>query len=166
MILPVEPAVVAFPTIGSYDARVSDVVSLSAGESRRVLDAALARAEELGAAVAIAVVDHAGHLTSVARMDGSTFLATTMATNKAVTSAGTGMFTHEMAELMAGDPAILTGIATQPGLCILPGGAPIRINGAIAGAVGVAGASTTVEQQIARAGVAAMEATADASSSG
>jgi glc operon protein GlcG len=135
-------------------------MTLSAAESRRVLDAALAKADELGVAVAIAVVDHAGHLTSVARMDGSTFLATTMATNKAITSAGTGMFTHEMAEFLAGNPAILTGMATQPGICVLPGGAPIRFNDAIAGAIGVAGAPTSAEQQIALAGVAAV--TADA----
>ena len=138
---------------------MSKVISLSAAESRRALDAALAKAEELGVTVAIAVVDQAGHLTSVARMDGSTFMATSMATNKAITSAGSGMFTHEMAGFLAADPAMLMGMATQPGLCILPGGAPIRIDGAIAGAIGVAGAPTAAEQQIALAGVAAAVAT-------
>ncbi|MEW9533203.1 heme-binding protein [Microbispora sp. NPDC049125] len=134
---------------------MSKVITLSAAESRRALDAALAKAEELGFTVAIAVVDHAGHLTSVARMDGSTFMATTMAANKAITSAGSGMSTHEMAGFLAADPVMLTAMAAQPGICILPGGAPIRIAGAVAGAIGVAGAPTSAEQQIALAGVAA-----------
>jgi uncharacterized protein GlcG (DUF336 family) len=141
---------------------VSQVVTLSAAESRRVLDAALARAEELGVTVAIAVVDHAGHLTSIARMDGATFLGATIATNKAVTAAGTGMFTHELAGFLVGDPAALAGMSTQPGLCLLPGGAPVRIDGALAGAIGVAGAPSAAEQEIARAGLAAVEATVDA----
>jgi uncharacterized protein GlcG (DUF336 family) len=78
-----------------------------------------------------------------------------MATNKAITSAGSGMSTHELAAFLAADPVMLMGMAIQPNMCILPGGAPIHVAGAIAGAIGVAGAPTSAEQQIALAGVAA-----------
>jgi glc operon protein GlcG len=135
---------------------LSQATTLSADEARRVLDAALARAEQLNVRVAIAVVDNAGHPTTLARMDGATFLATTIATNKAITAAGTGMATHEFAEFLASDPALLAGMSSQPAICVLPGGAPIAIAGAIAGAIGVAGAPIAVEQQIAHAGAAAL----------
>jgi glc operon protein GlcG len=132
------------------------VPSLSAHEARLVLDAALAQAERLHARVAITVVDSAGHPTTMARMDGATFLAVTIATNKAITAAGTGMVTHEFAQMLSSDPALLASMSSQPTVCVLPGGAPIALDGAIAGAIGVAGAPGEAEQQIARAGVAAV----------
>ncbi|GAA4260860.1 GlcG/HbpS family heme-binding protein [Dactylosporangium darangshiense] len=138
---------------------MSDVTTISAAESRRALDAALAKAEELGVTVAVAVVDHARHLTPVARMDGSTYMATTMATNKAITSAGSGMSTHEVAGFLAADPVMLTGMAIQPNVCILPGGGPDshrrRDRRCDRGGRG----ADLAEQEIALAGVAAAAGT-------
>jgi glc operon protein GlcG len=129
---------------------------LTADEARRVLDAALAQAEQLNVRVAVAVVDNGGHPTTLARMDGATFLATTLAVVKASTAAGTGMSTHDFAELLASNPVLLAGMSSQPSVCVLPGGAPIAIDGATVGGIGVAGAPTAAEEQIARAGVAAL----------
>jgi uncharacterized protein GlcG (DUF336 family) len=89
-------------------------------------------------------------------MDGATFLATALAASKASTAAGTGMSTHEFAEVLSGTPVLLAGMSSQPSVCILPGGAPIAIDGAIVGAIGVAGAPAAAEQEIAYAGLAAL----------
>jgi glc operon protein GlcG len=135
---------------------LSQSTTLSADEARRVLDAALAQAQRLKVSVAVVVVDAGGHPTTLARMDGATFLSTTIATNKAITAAGTGMPTHEFGEFLASDPALLAGMSSQPTICILPGGVPITIDGVIAGGIGVAAAPAAAEQQIARAGADAL----------
>jgi glc operon protein GlcG len=132
------------------------MASLSIQYARRVLDAALARAEELGVGVAISVVDDAGHVKAFARMDGSSFFSTGLATNKAITSAGLGVSTQDFMEFAAGIPPLLAGLSAQPNVAILPGGAPITVDGAVVGAIGVAGGKGGEDQPIAEAGVAAL----------
>jgi glc operon protein GlcG len=121
-----------------------------------MLDAALAHAEELDVRVSIVIVDNGGNLKALVRMDGASFLATTVATNKAITSAGLGMATQDFAQFAAGNPVLLTGLSSQPNVAILPGGVPIYIDGAVAGAIGVSGGQAGEDQPIAQAGLAAL----------
>ncbi|MGC0417967.1 GlcG/HbpS family heme-binding protein [Embleya sp. AB8] len=130
---------------------------LPAATARRVLDAALAKAAELGVAVAVAVVDAGGNLQTAARMDGATFWSTTVATHKAVTAAGLGVPTAVFGQFAAQDPILLATMAAQPGFALLPGGIPIVIDGTIAAAIGVAGGTKGEDQPIAEAGVAAAQ---------
>lgn len=132
--------------------------TLSTQDARRVLDAALAHASELGAAVAVAVVDAGGHPLALVRMDGATFLSGSLAVNKAASSAGLGMATQDLMEFAGGTPPLLAGLTTQS-VAVLPGGAPIFVDGAIAGAVGVAGGTRGEDHPIATAGIAAIAAT-------
>ncbi|MCX4553534.1 heme-binding protein [Streptomyces sp. NBC_01387] len=128
---------------------------LSAEVARRVLDAALAQAANLKVAVTVAVVDSGGNLQTLARMDTATFWSTNVATHKAITAAGLGLPTVAFAKFAAQDPILLATMATQPGSALLPGGIPIFVDGAIAGAIGVAGGTKGEDEPIAEAGAAA-----------
>ncbi|TQF01778.1 heme-binding protein [Kitasatospora acidiphila] len=134
---------------------MSNAPVLNAALARRILDAALAQAVQLNVAVAVAVVDAGGNVLTVARADGATFWATTVATHKAVTAAGLGIPTLDFGKAAAADPVLLATMAAQPGFALLPGGIPIMINGAIAGAIGVAGGTRGEDQPVAEAGVEA-----------
>ncbi|MFD7659253.1 heme-binding protein [Actinosynnema sp. NPDC059797] len=135
-------------------------VTLSRHDARRVLDAALARAEELGVSVAISVVDDGGNLKAFERMDGATFLNTSLATGKAIAAAGIGMSTEDFVQFAAGIPPLLAGLSAQPDVVILPGGAPITIDGVVVGAVGVAGGKGGEDHPVAEAGLVGLAAAA------
>jgi glc operon protein GlcG len=139
---------------------------MSLADARRVIDAALAEAERLGAAVAVAVVDSGGHALCLARMDGSAFHTIRPALAKAATSAATGSSTEELGQFLSGDPVALAGFTGQPGLSVLPGGLPIvDPSGTVAGGIGIAGAPATLERQIGMVGLAALTAQMATSSS-
>jgi glc operon protein GlcG len=131
---------------------------ITARDARRVVDAALAKAESLGVAVSIAVVDNGGNLKEVSRMDGATFMTPTVAANKAMTAAGLGLSTKDFAEFAGTNPVLLTGMATQPDTAVFPGGVPITVDGQLAGAVGVAGGPAGEDHPIAETGAGAMAA--------
>lgn len=130
--------------------------TLSIQDARRVIDAALAQAEQLGAQVSIVVVDAGGRVQALARMDGASFLTTALATNKAITTAGLGMPTQDFGDFAAGVPVLLTGLSGQPDVNLLPGGVPVLIDGVPAGGVGVAGGTGGEDHPIAAAAVAAL----------
>lgn len=127
--------------------------SISTQDARRALDAALGHAEALGAAVCVVIVDGGGNVLALVRMDGATFLTTTLATNKALTAAGLGLATKDLAEFVGANPLLLAGMTTQPAITVLPGGLPVP-----GGAVGVAGGTNGEDQPIAEAAAAALAA--------
>ena len=140
---------------------MTTVPSLSAETARRMIDAAGRRAGELGAAVSIAVVDRGGNVIALLRLDGATFLASTIATNKAITAAGLGLPTGDFAKFAADDPALLAGMSNQPQVAAFPGGFPVLTGDGPAGAIGVAGGRTAEEDlAVAQAGLAAVPAAA------
>lgn len=129
---------------------------ITAAQMRRILDAAVATAEEQGVGVAVTVVDRGGNLHGLVRMDGASFLATTMSVAKARTAAGFGAPTTAMADFASGNPTVLAALTTQPDVALLPGGVPILVDGEVAGAVGVAGHPAGGDHPIAEAGAAAL----------
>jgi glc operon protein GlcG len=139
---------------------MSTAVTVSLAEARAVLDASLAYAEEHGFSVCVAVVDAGGCVRALARMDGATFLATGLAIDKAMTAAATGTPTADFADWLSATPVLAAAMAAQEHVALLPGGAPIALDGSLAGGVGVAGAPASQEQLIAAAGLAALGPTA------
>ena len=137
---------------------MGSTATISCHEARAAVDAALREAEQFGVRVGLVVVDQAGHVVASLRMDGATFLGMKWATAKAVTAAGTGTSTRDFARFIGSDPVALAAITSQPDVALLPGGVPITIGGAVAGAIGVAGAPADLEQRIAEAGIAAVHA--------
>jgi uncharacterized protein GlcG (DUF336 family) len=59
-------------------------------------------------------------------------------------------------KFMGDDPILIEGIPRIPGLTVLGGGVPIRAAGLLIGGVGVSGSHYTEDEEVARAGVAAL----------
>lgn len=129
--------------------------SLSAEGASKVISGAQAKAGELGIPASIAVVDEAGVLKAMLRMDGASLISVDVAMKKAYTSAAAGFPTAEFFEFIKGDPPLLAGIPHVPGVSIIGGGIPLSMDGAVVGAIGISGGHYTQDIEIAQAGVAA-----------
>ncbi len=126
--------------------------SLSLSAAQRVADAAVAAARSHDVAVCVAVSDPSGEPIVTVRMDGAPRLSAEIASNKAYTVASfNGLPTHVWWPVIADDPALVHGITHTPRLVIFGGGAPIRVDGALVGSVGVSGGSTEQDRAIAEA---------------
>jgi uncharacterized protein GlcG (DUF336 family) len=125
-----------------------------------VLQAAVARANELGVPQCIAVTDAAGRLLAFVRMDGSKFLSIRTSLRKAMTAASqrapSGQATHAV-DHGAADHAVRIGLVTGGRLTRLEGGIPIVVDGDLVGAVGVSSGSSEEDVAVAAAGVAAID---------
>ncbi len=131
--------------------------SLTLAGARVALDAALARAGELGVAVNVSVCDAAGHEIAFARMDGAALLSAEIARDKAYTVAAfLGIPTDRWFAMIEAEPALREGIVHRDRLVIFGGGVPVTVDGAAVGAVGVSGGTADQDQEIATAGAAAL----------
>lgn len=129
--------------------------SLSLDAAQRILEACIKKSEEMGVPVNIVISDPAGEPILSARMDKSPRLSAELARNKAYTvTAFNGMPTHLWWPAIEGDPALAHGIPTVPRVVVFGGGVPVRIDGALVGAVGVSGGSADQDRVIAEAGAA------------
>lgn len=118
---------------------------ITAAAARRMIEAAVARADALGTRSVVAVVDDSGHLTALCRMDGAPVVSIGVAQNKAYTAL-LGLPSDEFYRTVKHDPAVLAGILHTPRISAFGGGLPIWVDGALVGAVGVGGG--TVDQDI------------------
>lgn len=135
---------------------VKDVVStprLTLAEARRVLEAALGKAEAIGQPMNVAVVDGGGYLLAFARQDGAILASVDIATGKARTAALMKMSTAELGRAAA-PGAPLYGIeVTNGGLVIFGGGIPlVGKRGDVVGAIGVSAGSVEQDVAVAQAG--------------
>lgn len=130
--------------------------NISAEGAQAAIAAAAAKANEVGHPATIAIVDTSGILKAYLRMDGAPLLGTEVAELKARTAiAMGGADTGQMGERLGQNAGLLARLAPLPGLALLPGGMPIRVEGALVGAVGVSSPSGGSDEAIAAAAVAA-----------
>ncbi|HVV09425.1 heme-binding protein [Amycolatopsis sp.] len=129
---------------------------LALADAQRVLDAALAKAVEIGQPMNVAVVDDGAHLLAFARQDGAILASVDIAISKARTAILLKMTTAALGEAAApGGP--LYGIeATNGGLVIFGGGIPLVRRGDFVGAIGVSAGSVEQDTLVAEAGVVAL----------
>ncbi len=120
--------------------------SITSGMAQKMVAAAVAKAEELGVAQVVAVLDESGLLKAFCRMDGTPLVSIEVSQNKAYTALF-GMPSHEFFDFIKNDPALLAGVPHIPRIVTFGGGLPIRSGDAVVGAIGVSGG--TVEQDIA-----------------
>jgi glc operon protein GlcG len=115
---------------------------------------ALARAQEAGVAVSVAIVDAGGHLVLLERMDGGRFHTVHSATTKAVCAASTRRATGAKgAQGQALDVAHALGLTLAAGAerwTAMEGGCPIMVGTECIGAVGVAGGDWQFDERLAR----------------
>lgn len=121
--------------------------TLGAEASRRMIDAAVAEASAIGVAATIVTVDESGVLKGMVRMDGAPLVSVQTAKNKAYAAAAIGIAPDDFYSAIESDGAAVASFATRPGLALIAGGMPVRVNGSVAGAIGVAGAMTGAEDR-------------------
>jgi len=136
---------------------VADAKRLTAAGARKMMSTALARAQEAGIAVSVAIVDAGGHLVLLERMDGGRFHTVHSATTKAVCAASNKRMTGSKgAQGQALDVAHALGLALAAGAerwTAMEGGCPILVGGECIGAIGVAGGSWELDESTAREAV-------------
>jgi uncharacterized protein GlcG (DUF336 family) len=134
---------------------VAESVTLDAAQA--VVDAARAKADEIGVPMNIAVVDDGNNLTAFARMDGAWLGSIDIAQNKAYTARAFDMSTKDLAPLcQPNQPLFGINASNQGRLIIFAGGIPLTTSGdAVVGAIGVSGGSVEQDHEVAEAGVAA-----------
>ncbi len=132
--------------------------------ARRILEASKQRARELRSPVSIAIVDAGGHLVLFERMMSPYGWATgNISIAKANTAVMFNQSTDAVAQWGAAIPGFASSLATMTNgnFIMAAGGWPIRMGGATIGGIGVSGGNAPGrDDEIARAGLAALEAMA------
>jgi uncharacterized protein GlcG (DUF336 family) len=130
---------------------------LTAKGAKRMMEAAIRRAEEFGIAVTVAIVDAGGHLLLLERMEGGRFHTVHSSTTKAVCAASNRRpTTTKGAQGQDLDTAHALGLALAAGperWTAMEGGFPIVVDGECVGGIGVSGGTWEQDEVIARAAV-------------
>ena len=122
-----------------------------------IVNAAVEKAKELKQVVSICVVDAGGHLMAFKRMTNgrthNTLISQAKARSAALTTAATGKTGRDGSEIP--DHQVLAQtLAVGAGWFIsIEGGIPVTVDGQCIGAIGVSGAPSAVDKQIAQAGL-------------
>ena len=129
-------------------------MALTLAEANRMVQAAIAKADEISVKVSIAVCDAGGNLLAFNRMEGASPVSATVAQGKAAASAGFG---RSSGALQADSPVIQAVIASMGGRMLPAQGAvPIHKNGELVGSIGGSGATAQQDEECAQAGLAAL----------
>ncbi|OFW10554.1 MAG: hypothetical protein A3G20_05700 [Acidobacteria bacterium RIFCSPLOWO2_12_FULL_59_11] len=126
--------------------------------ARAILEAAASKAREMRLPLSVAVVEEGGHLLAFARMDdakpSTAKVAITKAVSAALRRAATGPLPSEQ------DVSVLLSLgmplASGGNLTCIRGGLPIVWEGTVIGGVGISGGTETQDEELARAGLAAL----------
>ena len=133
---------------------VGDAKRLTAAGAKKIMATALARAQEAGIAVTVAIVDAGGHLVLLERTEGGRFHTVHSATTKAVCAASTRRATGAKgAQGQALDVAHALGLSLAAGAerwTAMEGGCPIMAGTECIGAVGVAGGDWQFDERVAK----------------
>jgi uncharacterized protein GlcG (DUF336 family) len=130
-------------------------LSVDLSEARRIIAAGERKAAEIGIPYNIAVVDAGGGLVAHARMDGAWLGSVDIAINKAWTARAFDASTEDLARLtQSGDPGFGLNTTNDSKVVIFGGGIPIKLDGAVIGAVGASGWSVEQDVAVARAALA------------
>jgi uncharacterized protein GlcG (DUF336 family) len=130
--------------------------TLSLTEAEIALDAAQAKAEELGVPEVLCVADMAGYPIALRRLDGGKVTSVQIAINKAFTAAGHRRPTHHYKNALPGEEAF--GIFTQHEgrFTVFVGGFPIFVEGQCVGAIAASGGNGEQDTAVCEAGAAAL----------
>jgi uncharacterized protein GlcG (DUF336 family) len=112
--------------------------SISAELAQKMVDAALAKAKAIGVPLNVAILDDGGNLKAFSRMDGAPILSIEIAQNKAYTALF-GIPTQDFFNFIQGEPSLLAGVPQAARVAAYGGGFPVKVDGAIVGAIGVSG---------------------------
>ena len=127
-------------------------------QARAAVEAAMKKAEQIGAKMNIAVVDAGANLKAFARMDGAWLGSIDIAIRKARTARFFDMNTGQVGQLSQPGGSLFGIEHSNGGLITFPGGIPIRnASGTVIGAIGVSGNTVENDHAVASAGAAAVK---------
>jgi uncharacterized protein GlcG (DUF336 family) len=131
-------------------------MALTLEQGQAVLQAATAKAKEIGIAASVVVLDAAGHLKTFSRMNGAWLGSIDVAMKKAKTSVLFEMKTQDVWEVCRPGAQAHGLELTNDGLVTFAGGIPLKApGGELLGAIGVSGGQVSQDFEIATAGSAA-----------
>ena len=127
--------------------------------ARAILEAAARKSREMRLPLSAAVVDEGGHLLAFARLDdakpSTAKVAITKAVSAALRRAATGPLPSEQ------DVSVLLSLgmplASGGNLTCVRGGLPILWEGTVIGGIGISGGTETQDEELAQAGLAALQ---------
>jgi uncharacterized protein GlcG (DUF336 family) len=133
--------------------------TLTLADAKQILSAAEAKAEGIGIAYNIAVVDAGGHLLAFSRQDGALIGSIDLAIDKASTARIFDKATSDLATLaQSGEPLFGIQDSNAGKVVIFGGGIPVLFEGEIVGAVGASAGTVEQDIAVAEAGIAAFSA--------
>src|SRR3989442_7424137 len=134
---------------------------LSGDDCRRLIDAAHARAGQIGIRVTVAVVDEGGLLLALARMDGAPPISAQIAEAKASGAALWHRDGASLAQVAQDRPAFFQAVGRMVRVPIIPGlgWTLVRRTDAVIGAVGVTGGNPEQALECAEDGLPAISST-------
>tara|TARA_R110000772_G_scaffold14417_2_gene41660 strand:- start:3639 stop:4136 length:498 start_codon:yes stop_codon:yes gene_type:complete len=136
------------------------VAKLDMMSAQTAMTAALAEADSSDSNVSIAILDANGDLVLFTRKDGASARAVTSSQGKARASLMFGMPSREVQAAIASGEPLTARISAPPGgaweITPFQGALPIVRNGEIIGAIGVGGVAPSRDEEIAQAGLDAL----------
>ncbi len=133
---------------------IADAKRLTSAGAEKIMASAIAKAQEAGVAVSVAIVDAGGHVLLLKRMEGGRFHTVHSATTKAVCAASNRRATGSKgAQGQALDTVHALGLALAAGSdrwTPMEGGYPIMVGTDCIGAVGVAGGDWAFDERLAK----------------
>jgi uncharacterized protein GlcG (DUF336 family) len=134
------------------------VATLTLADARRIIQAGEKKAAELKIPYNIAVVDAGGALISHARMDGAWLGSIDISINKAFTARAFDMSTDDLSRAaQSGESLFGINTTNSDKIVIFGGGMPVKVGGAVIGAVGASGGSVENDIKVVQAAVAAFD---------
>jgi glc operon protein GlcG len=140
------------------------LLTIGFAEARMIIDEVVAGATAEESPVSVAVVDAGGALVCFARMDGAPVFSAGLAQSKAVSSVTFGRATSEFESAISDRPVFAIGLLQHGSWYAGRGGAPIRVDGQVVGAVGVSGNTGEREDDLAKQAAASAAASIGAAS--
>ncbi|AYF97219.1 GlcG/HbpS family heme-binding protein [Protaetiibacter intestinalis] len=140
-------------------AQISPII-LSLEIAHKVTAAAIAKVEAIGIPYTLSVVDGAGNLVHLTRLDGAAIASIDTSVAKARTSVYFGAPTADLAAAVSdGAPLATIQTSTTAHLAFVAGGVPIiDQDGVVIGGFGAGGGSPEQDHEVAYAAVAALKA--------
>lgn len=141
------------------------VPAITTKEARAIIDGALAKGAALNLQpLAITVLDAGGHMKAFLRQDGASNQRFEISRGKAAGAIGMGLGSRALNARAEAQAYFINAVSQliPGGLVPVPGGVLIKVDGVIAGAVGISGDNSDNDEACAIAGIEAAGLTADA----
>ena len=132
------------------------VKKLTLDDACIIMDAAEAKAREIGVDMDVAITDANGSLLMFHRMDDGRITSIDVAISKAFTAAAARRSTRAYGKVSGpGGPAFGIHVSNQGRFMIVAGGLPLFVDGQIAGGVGCSSGTPDQDEVVAEAGIEA-----------